>query len=213
MINDAPGTVSSPDQPRLREREESTLIHIRIRPLLAAAALLIAVAAPAAAQPGPHGQPGLEELQQTEQRPLELLMQVRDELQLTEAQVARLRQIAGRLEETNRPLRRQLVAEYGRWREQRRVELLRMTPAQRRAELRRANAAGRPPVPLPLRPLVARIRRNVRIATHEAAAVLTPAQRARAREMVGEHRGRMGGGPGLRRGRMGGHRVPPAGRP
>ena len=189
------------------------MIYIRIRPLLAAAASLLVAVVPAAAQPGPHRQPGLEALQQTEQRPLELLMQVRDELQLTDPQVAQLRQIAVRLEETNRPLRRQLVAEYGRWREQRRVELLRMTPAQRRAELRRANAAGRPPVPPPLRPLVARIHRNVRVATREAASVLTPAQRARAREMIGEHRGRMGGGQGLRRGRMGGRRGPPAGYP
>ncbi len=179
---------------------------------MAAAALLVA-AAPAAAQPGPDGQPGLQELQETEQRPLDLLMQVRDELQLSDPQVARLRQIAGRLEETNRPLRRQLFEEYGRWREQRRAELERMTPAQRRAELRRANAAGRPPVPPPLRPLVARIHGNRQQALREAASVLTPEQRARAREMIGARRGgRMGGGPGMRRGRMG-RRFPGAGRP
>jgi Spy/CpxP family protein refolding chaperone len=186
---------------------------MRIRPFLIAAAWLLAAAAPAVAQPGPDAQPGLQELQETEQRPLELLMQVRDDLRLTEPQVARLRQIAGQLEETNRPLRRQLVVEYGRWREQRRVALLRMTPAEREAELHRANAAGRPPVPPRLRPLVARIHGNIRGAMREAASVLTPAQRARAREMIGERRERrMGGGQGLRRGRVGGRRFP-RGRP
>jgi Spy/CpxP family protein refolding chaperone len=202
----------APSPARVIVTEESSMsIHPRIRPLLIAAASLLVAVAPAAAQPGPGEQPGLQELQETEQRPLELLMRVRDELQLTDPQVARLREIAGRLEEANRPLRRQLVMEYGRWREQRRGELLRMTPAERRAELSRANAAGRPPVPPPLRPLVARIHGNIRGAMREAASVLTPAQRARAREMIGERRGgRMGGGQGLRRGRMGGRRFPPA---
>jgi len=184
------------------------LIHTRFRALLLAAAALLVALAPAAAQPGPHGDPGLHELRQTEQRPLELLMQVRDELRLTDAQVVRLRGIAGRLEETNRPLRRQLVAEYGRWREQRRARLERMTPAQRRAELRHARGGRRADVPPPLRPLVGQIRGNVREAMQEAAEVLTPAQRARARELIQERRGH---GPGHGRGH--GRRGPRADRP
>jgi Spy/CpxP family protein refolding chaperone len=161
---------------------------MRIHALLAAAAALLLAAAPAAAQPGPGGHPGLQVLRETEQRPLELLMDVRDELQLTDTQVARLRQIALRLEQTNRPLRRQLVAEHGRWREQRRMELERMSPAQRRAELRRARRHPQPPVPEPLRPLVRQIRGNVQAAVLEAGTVLTPQQKVRARELLRERR-------------------------
>lgn len=161
---------------------------MRIHALLAAAAALLLAAAPAAAQPGPGGHPGLQVLRETEQRPLELLMDVRDELQLTDPQVVRLRQIATRLEQTNRPLRRQLVAEYGRWREQRRMELERMSPAQRRAELRRARRHPQPPVPEPLRPLVRQIRGNVQAAVQEAGTVLTPQQKVRARELLRERR-------------------------
>ncbi|HET7229329.1 MAG TPA: hypothetical protein VFJ16_04970 [Longimicrobium sp.] len=175
---------------------------MRIHTLLAAFAALLLAVAPAAAQAEPGGQPGLQVLRESELRPLEQLMAVRDELQLTDPQVARLRQIAIRLEQTNRPLRRQLFEEYGRWREQRRLELERMTPAQRQAELRRIRAMGEPPVPPPLRPLVARIRGNMRHALREAGTVLTPGQKARARELVREHRaGRRGP---MRRGRWGG---------
>jgi len=177
---------------------------MRIHPLLAAAAALLLATAPAAAQePEADGQPGLQVLRESEQRPLEQLMAVRDQLQLSDPQVARLRQIAIQLEQTNRPLRRQLFFEYRRWREQRRVELERMTPAQRDAELRRIQAMGDPPVPPPLRPLVAQIRGNIRGALQDAGRVLTPAQKARARELVRERRQRMNG-PGPRRGRWGG---------
>lgn len=179
-------------------------IHMRIHPLLAPAAALLLAVAPAAAQEPPAGaQPGLQMLRESEQRPLDQLMAVRTELQLTDPQVARLRQIALRLEQTNRPLRRQLFVEYRHWREQRRVELERMTPAQRQAELHRVQAMGDPPVPPPLRPLVARIRHNVRGALREAGTVLTPAQKARARELVRE-RGRHGMGAGQHRPRRGG---------
>lgn len=177
---------------------------MRIHPLLATAAALLLAVAPAAAQaPEPDGQPGIEALRESEQRPLEQLMAVRDQLQLSDPQVARLRQIAVRLEQTNRPLRRQLFLEYRRWREQRRVELERMTPAQRDAELRRIQALGDPPVPPRLRPLVMQIRGNIRVALQEAGGVLTPAQKVRARELVRERRERMGG-PGMRRPRWGG---------
>jgi len=189
---------------RVHRSPKSTLIHMRIHPLLAAAAALLLATAPAAAQePEADGQPGLQVLRESEQRPLEQLMAVRDQLQLSDPQVARLRQIAIQLEQTNRPLRRQLFFEYRRWREQRRVELERMTPAQRDAELRRIQAMGDPPVPPPLRPLVAQIRGNIRGALQDAGRVLTPAQKARARELVRERRQRMNG-PGPRRGRWGG---------
>ena len=178
---------------------------MRIHPLLAAAAALLLATAPAAAQePADDAQPGIEVLRDSELRPLEQLMAVRTELQLTDPQVARLRQIAIRLEETNRPLRRRLFFEYRRWREQRRAELERMTPAQRDAEFRRLQAMGDPPVPPRLQPLVRQIRGNIRHALQEAGGVLTPAQKARARELVRERREQRGPGGGMRRPRWGG---------
>lgn len=159
---------------------------MRIHALLAAFLAVLLAAAPAAAQPGPDVHPGLQVLRDREQRPLELLMDVRAELNLTEPQMVRLRQIATRLEQTNRPLRRQLVAEHARWREQRRLELERMTPAQRRAEWRRIRRNPHPPVPPPLRPLVNRIRGNVQAAVQEAGTVLTPEQKVRARQLLRE---------------------------
>ncbi len=187
-----------------------TSIHMRIHALLAALVAMLLAAAPAAAQPGPDVHPGLQVLREREQRPLELLMEVREELRLTDPQVVRLRQIATRLEETNRPLRRQLVAEHARWREQRRLELERMSPAQRSAELRRIRRMPHPPVPPPLRPLVHRIRGNVHAAVQEAGTVLTPEQKVRARQLLREraverrerrHRGRHDRGPGMHGGR------------
>lgn len=183
---------------------------MRIHALLATLVTVLMAAAPAAAQPGADVHPELQVLRESEQRPLELLMDVRDELHLTDPQVVRLRQIATRLEETNRPLRRQLVAEYGRWREQRRVELERMTPAERRAEWRRIRRMPHPPVPPPLRPLVNRIRGNIHAAVQEASTVLTPEQKVHARQLLREraaerrerrHRGRFDGGPGPHGGR------------
>lgn len=194
--------------------DESVLIHMRIPRLVAlAAALLMAAPGVARAQPGPGPGPGqqpeLQVLRESEQQPLERLMAVRNELQLTDPQVARLRQIAGRLEETNRPLRRQLFAEYQRWRAQRRDELERMTPAERAAEMRRVQENGPPPPPESLRPLINRIRGNMRMAVREAGGVLTPAQRARARELVRERQAerRMGGQGMGRHPRFGGGRM------
>jgi hypothetical protein len=85
-----------------------------------------------------------------------------------------------------------------------------MTPEQRQAELARVRAQGRPPVPEELRPLVQRIRGNVAGARREAGTVLTPRQKARARQLLRERRqdrlqngrgGRMGRGMMGRRGR------------
>jgi len=175
---------------------------------LLAAGLLLLAAAPVAAQAG--GDPALaaEVMEEREQRPFDLLLQARDELGLTADQVTRLQAIAARLDDTNRPLRAELARRWGEVREQRRQELLRMTPEERRAELRRIREQGPPPVPESMRPLVQRVRQNIGAAMREAGTVLTPAQKTRVREMVRrQQRGRLG--PGARRGggRMGGGRM------
>jgi hypothetical protein len=177
--------------------------------LLAAAALLLG-AAPAAAQDAAAPARGAEMLDRREQRPLDLLMEVRGELGLSDAQVARLQSIAGRLEETNRPLREELLRRWQAVREERRAELMRMTPEQRQAELRRVRQQGPPPVPESLRPLVQRMRRNIAGAMREAGTVLTPEQKARARALVRERRGGGQMGPGMRGG--GGRRPGMGGR-
>ncbi len=187
---------------------------MKIHPLLTAAAALLLAISPVAAQTGgaAQQQPGAELLEEHEQRPLETLMEVRSELNLTDAQMSRLQQIAVRLNETNRPLREELFRRWQAYREERRAELLRMTPEERQAELARVRAQGRPPVPPELRPLVQRIRGNIAGAMREAGTVLTPQQKARARELVRARGGRMGPGrpgraapgrPGMgRRGRV-----------
>jgi hypothetical protein len=174
--------------------------------LLAAAVGLMA-AAPAGAQQQ-EGPPGAEMLERREQRPLDRLMEVRSELELSDAQVGRLRAIALRLEEDNRPLREELERRWLAVRQERRAALMRMTPEQRQAELRRIREQGPPPVPESLRPLVQRMRGNIGAAMREAGTVLTPRQKARARALIRERRGD-GIGPGMRRG---GGRAMPGGR-
>jgi len=179
---------------------------MRIHPVLLTLCALLLAASPAAAQPAlGQQQPGAAEvLEPNDQRPFEALMQVRDELQLSDAQVSRLQQIALRLEATNRPLREELVRRWQAYRGQRRTELLRMTPEQRQAELARVRTQGPPPVPDELRALAQRIRGNIAGAKREAGTVLTPGQKARARELLRERRGeRMGAGGGRRMGPMG----------
>lgn len=185
---------------------------MRVRLLAAALALLAAVPA-AGQQPGAPGMDN-EVLEEREQRPFDALLLARQELRLTPDQVTRIEAIAARLDETNRPLRAELVRLWQAEREQRRAELMRMTPAERRAELRRVRAMGQPPVPEHMRPLVQRIRRNIGDAMGEAGNVLTPGQRQQVREMVRQHaRGRIGPG-GRRPGRPGMvRRPPPAARP
>jgi len=177
--------------------------------LLALAAGVLLAATPAAAQQdGPPPRPS-DMLEQREQRPFDLLMEARGELELSDAQVGRLQSIAARLEETNRPLREELRRRWEQVREERRAELMRMTPEQRQAELQRVREQGPPPVPESLRPLVQRMRRNIAGAVREAGTVLTPGQKARARALIRERRGRMG--PGVRggggRGGLGGRRA------
>jgi Spy/CpxP family protein refolding chaperone len=182
-----------------------------IRPFALAAALLLG-AAPAAAQDDGPPPRGAEMLERREQRPFDMLMEVRGELGLSDAQVGRLQSIADRLEETNRPLREELLRRWQAVREERRAALMRMTPEQRQAELRRVRGQRPPPVPESLRPLVHRMRRNIGEAMREAGTVLTPRQKARARELMRERRGgRMG--PEMRRGPGMGGRPPRAHRP
>lgn len=164
--------------------------------LLVAVGLLLAAAPAGAQQEGPSPQ-GAEMLERREQQPFDRLMAVRGELGLSDAQVARLQAIAARLEETNRPVRMELLRRWQEVREERRAELMQMTPEQRQAELQRVREQGPPPVPPRLRPLVQQMRRNIAGALREAGGVLTPAQKARARELVRERREM---GPGMRRG-------------
>ncbi|MBV9108602.1 MAG: hypothetical protein JO306_04245 [Gemmatimonadetes bacterium] len=191
---------------------------MKIRPILLAPFALLLAISPMGVQAA-RAQTGDEPLAQQEQRPLETLMEVRQELQLTDAQMSQLQQIALRLDATNRPLRQELVRRWQAYREQRRTELLRMSPAERQAELERIRAQqdeqGRPPVPAELQPLVRQIRGNIAMAMREAGTVLTPAQKARARELVRARRQARSGGFGGRgrgmgrrglggRGRLGG---------
>jgi hypothetical protein len=172
---------------------------MRIHPLLLGAAALLLHTVALAAQPGgaalPPGMPGA-----ADERPFARLMELRAALELSDAQVARLSEIAARLEETNRPLRAELFSQWQAWREQRRAELLRMTPSAREAELRRLREEGPPPLPESMRPLAQRIRGNVAAAMGEAGGVLTPRQKARARQLVRQERIRRNGGFRPRRG-------------
>jgi hypothetical protein len=173
---------------------------------VAAVGLLLAAAPAAAQDDGPPAR-GAEMLEPRDQRPFDRLMEVRGELGLSDAQVGRLRAIALRLEETNRPVREELQRRWLAVRQERRAELMRMTPEQRQAELRRVRQKGPPPVPESLRPLVQRMRQNVAGAMREAGTVLTPRQKARARALIRERRGgQMGPGMQGRRG-MGGRRA------
>ncbi|HEX8695281.1 MAG TPA: hypothetical protein VF746_22915 [Longimicrobium sp.] len=188
-----------------------------IRPYVLALALLLA-ALPAGAQGGPPEgpeQPGAGMLDE-ERRPFELLFRARRELELSDAQVARLRGIAEQLEERNRPLRERLAPELARYRQQQIAEiereLLRTAPEERPRRLRELREeAIRRGLPPHMRPLAAEMRRNLLQAQREAQRVLTPRQKARARQLVEAHRGRLRD----RRPGMGGRRqgLPRRGRP
>src|SRR5262245_27630367 len=74
-----------------------------------AAGLMLLAAAPAAAQA--DGQQPIDGavIEEREQRPFDLMLERRQELGLSPDQVTRLQAIAARLEETNRPLREELL--------------------------------------------------------------------------------------------------------
>ena len=167
------------------------------------AALLALLAAPAAAAAQQEPAPAAVGQMQDEQErgAWQFLAEHRGELGITPEQQDRLRVIALRLGETNAPLRQQLREQRQRYLAQRRAELLRMTPEQRRAEMERLRREP-PPVPEGMRPLLEQVRANQRAAMREAQGVLTPDQKQRARALFRQWRaGRRGqGGPGMRRG-------------
>jgi hypothetical protein len=174
--------------PLVREPDDGArdVRTMKIHPLLPAAVALLLGASPALAQEPPAARGELPA--QADERPFERLLQVRQELQLSDAQVDRLQLIALRLEDTNAPLRAELMRQWQAWRQERRNELLRMTPEARQAELRRLQEEGPPPLPENLRPLAQRIRGNIAAAMREAGGVLTPQQKSRARALMRQQR-------------------------
>lgn len=159
-------------------------------------ALSLLAAAPAAAQQ--TGRPGADSARGgrwehggRQHRPaFQGLLAHRQELQLTDAQVARLQEIGRRLDERNRPIHEQLRAHHEQFKAQRRAQMERLTPEQRRDTLRRlreerARGEG---LPREMKPVVERMRANTRRAMEEAQRVLTPEQKRRARALVRERR-------------------------
>lgn len=118
------------------------------------------------------------------------LMRNRAELGLSDAQVRQLEGIREGLEARNAPLRQQLAAQSQRWRTERREQLQRLTPEERRAELRRLRGQPRDErVPADMQPVVRQMRVNIEEAMHQAQGVLTAEQRVRARDLLRGERG------------------------
>ncbi|HEX8359709.1 MAG TPA: hypothetical protein VF613_06375 [Longimicrobium sp.] len=143
----------------------------------------------------------------------------RQELQLTDAQVARLQEIGRRLDERNAPLRAQLAAHREQYAARRRAQMERLTPEQRRDTLQRLRQNGRKrEVPEAMRAPMAQMRENIRAAMQEAQGVLTAPQKERARQLMSERRrGRMEAdgqrGPHHRRGGWSREGRPRSGQP
>lgn len=111
------------------------------------------------------------------------LLRYRTELQLTDAQIARLQAITQRLEAQNQPLLQRLRDAGIPVRPERRARVREMTPAQRQ-ELRRKLEANRP--------TLQQLRQNMHGAMREAREVLTLEQQQRMRELMREHRSKHG---------------------
>ena len=151
-----------------------------IRFTLAALLTVGMAAAAASAQTGPtpaRREPG---------NAFQTILARRAELGLTAEQTRRLEAIAADLEELNTPLRERLREERQRFVTHRRAELERMSPRERRAELRRMRREGRPPLPADMRPITEEMRGNIRDAAKRARDVLTPEQRGRLRAVLRE---------------------------
>jgi hypothetical protein len=150
-----------------------------------AVALAATAAAPLAAQPGADTTAAGVMQERAARRPFDAVLRHRAELELSDGQVRQLQTIRERLEQRNAPLRSQLVEQTQRWRAERRGQLERMTPRERRQELRRMRElpAGQR-VPADVQPIVRQMRVNIEEATHEAQGVLTPEQRLRVRELL-----------------------------
>ncbi|CAN5855926.1 hypothetical protein BH23GEM3_BH23GEM3_14820 [soil metagenome] len=111
------------------------------------------------------------------------LLQLRGELQLTDAQVARLQAITQRLEAQNQPLLQRLRDAGIPVHPERRARVREMTPAQRE-DLKQKLEANRP--------TLQRLRENMHGAMRDAREVLTPEQQQRMRDLTREHRARQG---------------------
>jgi hypothetical protein len=217
------GATKPPPENTLANETHPMINSKSVRSLLA---LSLLAAAPLAAQTGgrAEGAPRAERAMGrpgAEGRAFTALINRRRELNLTDAQVARLTEIGRRLEERNRPIRERLATERQRYAQQRRAELERLSPEQRRDTLRqlrgqRGERRARQ-VPETMRQPMEQLRANIRQATTEAQSVLNDDQKRRARELMVEQRGKRG-----REGRAGrrdegrrdrGDRPAPAARP
>jgi iron-sulfur cluster repair protein YtfE (RIC family) len=183
-------------------------------------AFTLLAAAPVAAQQSGRGDttraPRWERGQGREARPaMERLVALRQELQLTDAQVARLQEIGRRLEERNAPFRAQLETQREQYKAERRAQMEKLTPEQRRDTLRMLRERrGRKEVPQAMRAPMERMRENLQAAMQEAQAVLTPQQKERARQLMAEARQARGDRMGAEgRHRRGGQRRDGAGAP
>ncbi len=120
------------------------------------------------------------------------LIEHRQELQLTDAQVSRLQEIGRRLDERNAPLRAQLAAHREQYAARRRAQMERLTPEQRRDTLQRLRQNDRKrEVPEAMRAPMEQMRENIHAAMQEAQGVLTAPQKERARQLMSERRERM----------------------
>jgi Spy/CpxP family protein refolding chaperone len=150
---------------------------------MALAGLATLSAAPAAAQsprPEPARAPAHGAL------PLARMIEIYETLDLSEAQIQRIREINARLEEQNRPLREQLTRAH----EELRAERRDMSPVDRERMVReraatRAGplAARRPGLPAELRPVVEQMRANAESAATQIRDVLTAEQKQKLEEL------------------------------
>lgn len=128
--------------------------------------------------------------------PAARILELRDQLGLTEAQAAQIGEIQARLQEQNAPLLEQLSAA----RDSMRTKAEQMTPEQREAMRERMRAARqdrsagprqrpgsaqptRPDMPAELRPVMEQLRTNTRNAAQQIRAVLTAEQQEKLREL------------------------------
>lgn len=160
-------------------------------PLFRLVLALALLAAPCAAPAQPPGPPPRGAMHGADDgiRPFAMLLRHRERLGLSDEQVARLETIRRGLEERNAPLRARLRREHARFAAERREQLSRLTPAQRRdtlRALRERRRRGGPPLPEAMRPLVEEMRANIRTAGADAQGVLTDEQKRVARQLLHE---------------------------
>jgi hypothetical protein len=156
-----------------------TRARTRHTPLTLLLALLLAAPAMAAGQgvvPGPVGQ-----------SPLEWLLDEREALALTPAQVARLEEIRQRLAARNDPLAERLLVMRTAWQRER-MALRRAGAAQESQRLQQLRARSEP--------ILHRIQDNNRTAMTAVHELLTRQQRLVLRELVQARRTGPGAGPG-----------------